>query len=112
MTRARIAPGPCSCVRSPRRLPARFAVLTPTAAAAGARKAAASRLLWLRLVDSEAAPLELLLVELFACGAPLGAVRHFDKPEPPRLAGGVIADQANRGDLADRREELFELLLI
>src|SRR5688572_15897175 len=92
-------------------LPARFATLAAAAAAAGTCEATAARFLRFGFIDGQAAPLELLLIELFARGTALGAVRHLDEPEAAGLAGRVIANQPNRGDVADRREKLFELLL-
>jgi hypothetical protein len=62
-----------------------------------------------RLVDRQAAPFELALVERAARGPALGFIGHLDEAEAARLPGRPIADETDGHHLADGREELLEL---
>jgi hypothetical protein len=97
-----------------KRLPA-FAPLTVTAPAAipagEAATAALTPFLRPGFVDGEATSLEFLLIQRFARRPSLSVVVHYDEAEAARTPGLVIADQTNRGDVTERREELLELRL-
>lgn len=87
----------------------------PTGLVPGTRRAsetAAATLLGLRLVHGETTSLELLLIERAAGSAPLNIIDHLDESESARPSGVTIANDVNRVDLTDLREQLLELLLV
>src|SRR6476469_7992495 len=90
------------------RLPARFATLTATAAAA---KTAATRTRShrLRFVDGEAAATELVLVELRDGALCALGIRHLDECKSARLAGGAIADDVDGVHLTSVSEQGLEI---
>jgi hypothetical protein len=53
-----------------------------------------------------------MLIERAAGSAPLIIIDHLDESESARLSGFAIANDVNRVDLTDLREQLLELLLV
>jgi hypothetical protein len=92
-------------------LPARLAALLAAAACREPASAAAALLLRFCLVHDQAAAVELALIERGTRRLPLLVIRHLDEAKPPGSARRLISNQANGRDIAERREELFELLL-
>src|SRR5512132_2134091 len=99
--------GPGRSMGQSRRLPAR---LTPlTAAAESAAAAARTRGHRTRLVDREAAPAHLVLVQLADRAARAFLVVHFDERESARLAGRPVANDIDGTDLTGRLEQRLQI---
>jgi hypothetical protein len=84
-------------------LPARLAALRATAAEL------AARLHRFRLIDGQASPTVLMLVELVDRLSGALDIAHFDKRESTRLSSGTIADDIDARNLSGRLEQRLQI---
>src|SRR5438093_7731686 len=88
---------------SPAALPAGFAAIATRSAAVAARRHR------LGLVDFQAAPTVLMVIELADGATRTFGVAHFDECEPARLTRGPIANDADRAHLAGALEQRLQV---